>query len=198
MLRYQLIRVQARGLGENCKWLEMFEDVRIVIFCVSLNDYDQYSYDANGELVNKMILSQRFFESIVTHPTFEQIDFLLMLNKFDQFEEKIERVPLTQCDWFEDFHPLISRYRFHSNSNNINNSPSLGQLGFHYIAVKFKRLFASLTGQKLYVSQVTGLEPDSVDEALKYAREILKWDEERANFSLSDSVYSTEPSSFSH
>lgn len=195
MLRYQLIRVQARGLGENCKWLEMFEDVRVVIFCVSLNDYDQYSYDANGELVNKMILSQRFFESIVTHPTFEQIDVLLILNKFDQFEEKIERVPLTHCEWFEDFHPVISPYRSRSDSNNINNSPSLGQLGFHYIAVKFKRLYASLTSQKLYVSLVKGLEPNSVDEALKYSREILKWDEERVNFSLSDSVYSTEPSS---
>ncbi|KAJ9669941.1 hypothetical protein PVL29_026481 [Vitis rotundifolia] len=197
LLRYQLIRVQARGLGENCKWLEMFEDVRIVIFCVSLNDYDQYSYDANGSLVNKMMLSQRLFESIVTHPTFEQMDFLLILNKFDLFEEKIERVPLTQCDWFEDFHPVISRYRLNSNSNNINNSPSLGQLAFHYIAVRFKRLYSSLTGRKLYVSLVKGLKPNSVDETLKYAREILKWDEERANFSLSDSVYSTEPSSFS-
>lgn len=198
LLRYQLIRVQARGLGENCKWLEMFEDVRIVIFCVSLNDYDQYSYDANGSLVNKMMLSQRLFESIVTHPTFEQMDFLLILNKFDLFEEKIERVPLTQCDWFEDFHPVVSRNRSNSNSNNINNSPSLGQLAFHYIAVRFKRLYSSLTGRKLYVSLVKGLELNSVDETLKYAREILKWDEERANFSLSDSVYSTEPSSFSH
>lgn len=197
-LRYQLIRIQARGLGENCKWLEMFEDVRIVMFCVSLNDYDQYSYDANGVSVNQMMLSQRFFESIVTHPTFEHSDFLLILNKFDLFEEKIERVPLTQCDWFEDFQPVISRHRSNSNSNNINHSPSLGQLAFHFIAVKYKRLYSSLTGRKLFVSLVKGLERNSVDETMKYAREILKWEEERVNFSLSDSVYSTEPSSFSH
>jgi hypothetical protein len=44
------------------------------------------------------------------------------------------------------------------------------------------------------------LEPDSVDTSLKYAREILKWDDERANFSVSESysIYSTEASSFSH
>ncbi|XP_034692550.1 AP2-like ethylene-responsive transcription factor AIL1 [Vitis riparia] len=54
----------------------MFEDVCIAISCVSLHDYDQYSYDANGSLVNKMMLSQRLFESIVTQPTFEQIDML--------------------------------------------------------------------------------------------------------------------------
>ncbi|CAK7339464.1 unnamed protein product [Dovyalis caffra] len=198
LLRYQLISVHARGLGENCKWLEMFEDVGMVIFCVAMSDYDQFTVDGNGSYTNKMMLSKKFFESIVTHPTFEQMDFLLILNKFDLFEEKIERVPLTQCDWFHDFLPLISRHRSNNNSNSINNSPSLGQLGAHYMAVKFKRLYASLTGRKLYASVVKGLEPDSVDAALKYAREILKWDEEKPNFSLSEySMYSTEASSYS-
>lgn len=197
--RYQLIRVHARGLGENCKWLEMFEDVEMVIFCVSLTDYDQFSVDGNGCLTNKMILSRKFFETIVTHPTFEQMEFLLILNKFDLFEEKIEQVPLTKCEWFSDFHPIISRNRPNGNSNSINNNPSLGQLASHYVAVKFKRLYSSLTGRKLYVSLVKGLEPGSVDSSLKYAKEILKWSEERPNFSLSEySMYSTEASSCSH
>ncbi|PKI54334.1 hypothetical protein CRG98_025270 [Punica granatum] len=196
LFRYQLIRVHARGLGENCKWLEMFEDIGMVIFCVSLSDYDQYSIDPCGSCTNDMLLSRRLFESIVTHPTFEQMDFLLVLNKFDLFEDKIERVPLESCEWFDDFHPVVGRHR--SNGNSINCNPTLGQLGFHYIAVKFKRLYYSLTGRKLYVSMVKGLEPESVDSALRYAREILKWDEERANFSLSGySMYSTEVSSFS-
>ncbi|XP_041000253.1 extra-large guanine nucleotide-binding protein 1-like isoform X1 [Juglans microcarpa x Juglans regia] len=196
LLRYQLIRVHARGLGENCKWLEMFEDVGMVIFCVALSDYDQFSVDGNGSITNKMVQSRQLFEFIVNHSTFDQMDFLLILNKFDLFEEKIERVPLTQCDWFHDFHPVLGRHHSNSNSNSINNSPSLGHLASHYIAVKFKRLYSSLTGRKLYVSLVKGLEPDTVDAALKYAREILKWDEERANFSLSEySIYSTEVSS---
>ncbi|KAJ6990122.1 extra-large guanine nucleotide-binding protein 1 [Populus alba] len=200
LLRYQLISVHARGLGENCKWLEMFEDVGMVIFCVGMTDYDQFTVDGNGTFTNNMMLTRKFFESIVTHPTFEQMDFLLILNKFDLFEEKIERVPLTQCDWFDDFQPVISRHRSNSNSNSnsINTSPSLGQLGAHYMAVKFKRLYSSLTGRKLYASVVKGLEPDSVDAALKYAKEILKWDEEKPNFSLSEySMYSTEASSYS-
>lgn len=201
VIRYQLIRVQARGLGENCKWLEMFEDVGMVIFSVSLSDYDQFVVDSNGYLTNKMLLTKRFFESIITHPTFEQMEFLLLLNKFDTFEEKIERVPLTECEWFDDFHPVMSRHRTSSaRSTSINHNPSLGQLGCHYIAVKFKRLYSSMTGRRLYVSPVKALESTSVDAALKYAREILKWEEERANFSLNDdySMYSTEASSFSH
>lgn len=178
----------------------MFEDVGLVIFCVSLSDYDQFSVDGNGRRTNKMISSRKLFEAIVTHPTFEQMDFLLILNKLDEFEEKIERIPLTKCDWLSDFRPVISQHRSGINSNSISNSPSLAQLASYYIGVKFKRLYSSLTGRNLYVSLVKGLEPDSVDEALQYAKEILKWNEERPNFSLSDnnSMYSIEASSFSH
>ncbi|WVZ26541.1 hypothetical protein V8G54_005085 [Vigna mungo] len=199
LVRYQLITIHARGLAENCKWLEMFEDVGLVVFCVSLSDYDQFSVDGNGCCTNKMILSRKLFEAIVTHPTFEQMDFLLILNKLDEFEEKIERIPLSKCEWLSDFRPVISRHRSGINSSSINNSPSLSLLASYYIAVKFKRLYSSLTGRNMYVSLVKGLEPDSVDAALKYAKEILKWNEERPNFSLSDnSMYSIEASSFSH
>ncbi|XP_010255037.1 PREDICTED: extra-large guanine nucleotide-binding protein 1-like [Nelumbo nucifera] len=201
LLRYQLIRVPARGLGENCKWLEMFEDVRLVIFCVALSDYDQFCDDGNEVLMNKMLASRKLFEIIVTHPTFKQMEFLLILNKFDLLEEKIEQVPLTSCEWFHDFNPVRSYHHSNSNtrSNSINNNnPSLAQLAFYYIAVKFKRLFASLTGRKLYVSLVKGLESGTVDGSLRYAREILKWDEGRENLSINElSYYSTEASSFS-
>ncbi|KAI3865618.1 hypothetical protein MKX03_020992 [Papaver bracteatum] len=194
-LRYQLIRVHTRGLGENCKWLEMFEDVGMTIFCVSLSDYDQFCDDGSGMLINRMDASRRLFESVITHPVFEEMDFLLILNKFDLFEEKIERVPLTICDWFHDFNPVASRSRSNSDSSISTGAPALAQLAFHYIAVKFKKHFASLTGRKLYVSMANGLESSTVDDALRYSREILKWDEERANFSASEySIYSTEAS----
>ncbi|KAH9626310.1 hypothetical protein KSS87_012854 [Heliosperma pusillum] len=197
--RYQLIRVQARGFAENCKWVEMLEDVRLVIFCVALSDYDQMCYDEDGSPVKKMLQSKKLFERLVSHPTFEQTDFLLVLNKFDVFEEKVEQVPLSECEWFEDFQPVLSQNplngKWSSRSKSINHNPSLGHLGFHHIAVKFKRLYSQLTGRKLYVCPVNGMQADSVDAAFKYAREIVKWDEERFNFSLTDySVYSTEAS----
>ncbi|KAH7834664.1 hypothetical protein Vadar_018390 [Vaccinium darrowii] len=173
--RYQLIRVHSSSLGENCKWLEMFEDTDLVLYCVSLTDYDQLSDYTTGVSSNKMLESKKLFESIVTHPTFHQKNFLLILNKFDLLEEKIEEIPLTQCEWFSDFNPVISHNQSSTSSSYTN--PSLAQRAFHHIAVKFKRLFHSLTGRKLYVSRVTGLEPDCVDEALRYAREILTWEE---------------------
>ncbi|KAD7479420.1 hypothetical protein R6Q59_008247 [Mikania micrantha] len=196
-LRFQLIRVQPRGYGENCKWLEMFEDVRLVIFCVSLSDFDQYAIDGDGNLVNKMLLNKKFFTSIVTHPTYDQMEFLLVLNKFDVLEEKLERVSLTSCDWFSDFQPVVSRNSQNKNisSNNINHSPSMGLMASHYVAAKFKKLYSSITDRKLFVSVVKGLEPNSVDQTLKYAKEIIKWDEEKPNFNFNEySIYSTDTS----
>lgn len=155
----------------------MFEDVDIVLFCVSMSDYDEFFDEGNGGQVNKMMASKQLFESIVTHPSFEKKQFLLLLNKFDLLEEKIERVPLSRCEWFPDFCPVISSNPSSSSSNT--NSPTLAHRAFQYIAMKFKRLFHSLTDRKLFVSLINGLESETVDEALRYGGEILKWFEEK-------------------
>ncbi|KAM2989023.1 hypothetical protein FF2_003051 [Malus domestica] len=175
-LRYQLIRVHQSSLGGNCKLVEMFEDVNMVAFCVSLTDYDEFYTDVNGVSINKMMASKQLFENIVTHRAFDQKNFLLILNKFDLLEEKIDEVPLTRCEWFNDFNPVPSQNP--SSSHNNSNNPTLAHRAFQYIAVKFKRLFHSLTDRKLFVSVVTALESDTVDEALRYASEILKLEEE--------------------
>lgn len=182
LTRCQLIRVNAKILGENCKWLEMFEDVGIVLFCVSLIEYDEYNIDSNGELVNKMLESKRLFESIVTHPTFDEANFLLLLTKFDLLGEKIEQVPLTHCEWFQDFNALVTK----SSRSNGKVSP-LAQRAFHYIAVKYKRLFKSLTGRNLYVCPVAGLESETVDWAVSYAKEIIRWEQGKLSLCLNDS-----------
>ncbi|KAF7840896.1 extra-large guanine nucleotide-binding protein 1-like [Senna tora] len=192
-LRYQLIRLHPRSLGENCKWLEMFEDIDVVLFCVALTDYDEYTIDSsNGVSTNKMLAAKQLFENMITHPTFKDKKFLLLLNKFDLLEEKIELVPLTQCEWFYDFNPVISYNQSISCTSNHSNNTPLAYRAFQYIAVKFKRLFHSLTNRKLFVSWVTGLESDTVDEALRYAREIMVWDAssftmEKSEFTSTDS-----------
>ncbi|KAJ1266138.1 hypothetical protein BS78_08G127700 [Paspalum vaginatum] len=201
LLRYQLIRINSRRLHENCKWLQMFDDVRLIIFCVAASDYDEHYEDANGTIVNKMVESRQLFESIALHPTFEQMDFLLLLTKFDLMEQKINNSPLTSCDWFGDFTPLISRNPLNGSgrsSTRSSNGATLAQMAAHYMATKFKRLFQTLTGRKLYVSYVNALDQESVRSAIRYGREIVKWEEEKPVFGASDTVYSEEPSSFSH
>ncbi|XP_057748395.1 extra-large guanine nucleotide-binding protein 1-like [Arachis stenosperma] len=175
-LRYELIRADPTSLGAKCRLLDIFEDIDVVLFSIALTDYDEYIVESNGVVSNKMLLAKQLFENIITYRSFNNKKFLLLLTKYDLLEEKIEEASLTKCEWFCDFNPVISHNQKKGRINDHTNSPPLAQRAFQYIAMKFKTLFKSLTERKLFVSLVTGLEPDTIDEALRYAREVMVWE----------------------
>lgn len=168
----------------------MFEDVRAVIFCVALSDYDQmWSHGNDGPVCNKMLASRDLFESLARHPSFQETPFILLLNKYDAFEEKIGQSPLSACEWFTEFNPV----KAHSSNQ------ALALQAYFFVAVKFKELYYSIRNQKLFVVQTRARDRASVDEAFKYVKEVLKWDDDKeANmygFVGDESMYSTELSS---
>lgn len=192
--RYQLIRVGGKGMFDRHRWLDMFEDVRAVVFCVALSEYDLLWPDSSGTLCNKMIQTRDLFESILKHPCFQDTPFVLLLNKYDIFQDKIYGgVPLTACEWFSDFSPVGASHYTAQNQ---------AQQAYQYIAHKYKEMFnnVSSTGRKLFTFQLSALDKTTVSGAFQYVREILKWEEHRAtgwDMIPDDLSYSTEISSYS-
>ncbi|CAM6022837.1 unnamed protein product [Sphagnum balticum] len=184
--RYQLIRVGGKS-SDRQKWLEMFEDIGVIIFCVALSDYDGAWPDSSGTLCNKMMQTRDLFESILKYPCFRDTPFVLLLNKNDVFEDKIFRgIPLTACEWFSDFSPIYTGNQ--------------AQQAYQYIAHKYMELFRSVRGRKLFTFQLNALEKTAVSLAFQYVQETLKFEAHRATgFGMlpEDSCYSTDVSSFS-
>ncbi|XP_051115652.1 extra-large guanine nucleotide-binding protein 3-like [Andrographis paniculata] len=169
--RYKLLRLGSKG---GFKWLEMFGGMGAVVFCVALSDYDEVT---TCLAENKMLESRDYFENVVRNSCFDSSPVLLLLTKYDIFEEKVRQVRLTVCEWFRDFDPCPCASKSHNKLHSSSSSSSLAQQAFHYIAMKFKELYSSITGRKLYVYPVRGRERGSVDEMFRYLREILMWDE---------------------
>lgn len=47
--------------------------------------------------------TKELFEWVLKQPCFEKTSFMLFLNKFDIFEQKVPKVPLNACEWFKDY-----------------------------------------------------------------------------------------------
>jgi len=85
--------------SERRKWINCFDGVTAVLFCVALSEYDLMLYE--DHTVNRMQESLKLFDEICNAPCFDKTSMILFLNKKDIFEEKIKRVPITVC--FDDY-----------------------------------------------------------------------------------------------
>ena len=85
--------------NERKKWIHCFESVTAILFCASLNEYDQVLREDPTQ--NRMKESLTLFDDIVNSPWFKNTPIILFLNKSDLFKEKIKRVNLSTC--FENY-----------------------------------------------------------------------------------------------
>ncbi|OEL16446.1 Guanine nucleotide-binding protein alpha-1 subunit [Dichanthelium oligosanthes] len=89
--------------NERRKWIHLFEGVNAVIFCAAISEYDQMLFE--DETKNRMMETKELFDWVLKQRCFEKTSFMLFLNKFDIFERKIQKVPLSVCEWFKDYQP---------------------------------------------------------------------------------------------
>merc|ERR1711974_370691 len=90
----QFVVVDAGGQrSERRKWIHCFDNVKVVLFCAALNEYDMTLRE--DKRVNRMAESLKLFQEICNEPSLLRIPVILFLNKKDLFEEKIETIDLT-------------------------------------------------------------------------------------------------------
>ncbi|KAJ8362837.1 hypothetical protein SKAU_G00116680 [Synaphobranchus kaupii] len=74
---------------ERRKWIGCFEDVRAVLFVVSLSGYDMTLVEDPS--MNRLQESLKLFSSICNNIFFRSTSMILFMNKIDLFQEKILR-----------------------------------------------------------------------------------------------------------
>jgi len=82
--------------SERKKWVNVFHDVGVVFFVMSLSGYDQTSYD--DARINCYNETFDVFRQVVSNAAFQNTDFFLFMNKVDLFRAKINSVPFTVYD----------------------------------------------------------------------------------------------------
>lgn len=87
--------------NERKKWKFAYEDTELIMFFVSLSEYDLAMLEDTSK--NRMQESLELFCHVtkLLESRHEEIPILLVFNKLDIFSEKIKTVPLTIC--FPDF-----------------------------------------------------------------------------------------------
>ena len=121
--------------SERKKWINCYEDVTAVIFCVALSGYDLLLAE-DDEVVcrplllivlqpclffyqkNRMRESLKLFDSICNNKWFVDTAIILFLNKKDIFEQKIRTSPLQICfPEYKGKHPFCNESAFQLNHN---------------------------------------------------------------------------------
>ncbi|KAL5287861.1 GNAQ.2 family protein [Megaselia abdita] len=88
--------------SQRKKWVYCFEDVRAVLFVVSLSGYDMTLLEDTK--VNRLVESLNLFEQIINNRWFKEASFVLFLNKLDLFREKIMGTRRHLRLFFPDYH----------------------------------------------------------------------------------------------
>ena len=86
-------------------WIHFLEsEISAIIFVSSIASYDQTMYDDSSK--NVMEDSMDLFHEIANNPMLEEIPIILLLNKMDVFEQKIEYSSISTH--FPDFEGNLS------------------------------------------------------------------------------------------
>lgn len=87
---------------ERRKWIETFDNVTTLIFCVAISEYDHMLREEPRQ--NRLLESFQLWESVINSKWFQRSSVVLFLNKKDIFRQKLRTNPLQR--YFPEYRPL--------------------------------------------------------------------------------------------
>eukprot|EP00298_Acanthocystis_sp_HF-20_P011585 c19463_g1_i6.p1 GENE.c19463_g1_i6~~c19463_g1_i6.p1 ORF type:complete len:349 (+),score=103.17 c19463_g1_i6:130-1176(+) len=87
--------------NERRKWIHCFSDVTSVIFVAALSEYDQVLFEDSN--INRMKEALELFDEICRLDYFKHSAFILFLNKYDLFLEKLSTNPINNVPHWIDY-----------------------------------------------------------------------------------------------
>lgn len=98
--------------SERRKWIETFENITTLVFCVALSEYDMVLREETRQ--NRLLESFQLWETIINSKWFQRTSIVLFLNKKDIFRKKLRTKPLS--DYFSDYREFQAEEMMHSTS----------------------------------------------------------------------------------
>lgn len=93
-VQYRVVDVGGQR-SERRKWIHVFDDVKALLFVVSLAGYDQVMFEDPTQ--NRMHEQLALFAQVVNNPIFKTTPIFVFLNKKDLFEQMMQKTPLSKC-----------------------------------------------------------------------------------------------------
>ncbi|KAJ7032646.1 heterotrimeric G protein alpha subunit B [Mycena alexandri] len=133
-LTYKIHHPSGQRLDMRQKWIHCFENVKALLFCVTLKDYDQMVEEGDGN--NRLQQSVVEFDSICNSRWFSKTSIILFLTDIDKFAEKLPRNPL--ADYFPDYeggdnYDAACDYMLHRFVS-LNQTAAKRQIYVHYVS----------------------------------------------------------------
>jgi len=145
--------------SERRKWLHCFGDVTAVIFLVAMNEYDMVLEEDNK--TNRMEESLKLFQKLTGSQWFDNVPFILFLNKSDLFADRIKTSPLK--DTFVDYEEFIKSTSALKDANDEDR-------GYEYIKTQYVNNFS---GAKLYPFRTCAIDKDNCQKVFMAVKDAV-------------------------
>lgn len=137
--------------SERGKWKNSFSDVDLILFIISLSDFDQTMFEDKNQSRTQDAMS--LFSQILTSSTFQKTPCILIMNKIDIFSKKLQEAE--EQEKFREIYP-----GFTGDISNV-------EQAIEHVKASFQDKVAADRQGSLDIFCINALETESIDKLIQ-------------------------------